>query len=525
MPQTLYGAPIEMPPPKSGVLTFKTVSVGLVQNDSPPNLPPGATPSAQNVLAREGVLEPRYRLATTPSGATNLLQDVVLGLGEYVKTDGTRYPYAISAQTLVYGNGGTWNAVTYEGDDPPVGGTVDYMDSVVAYDPDLDENVLVWVNGVNAAYRWDGSSTTYGSQLNAPIAKTLSVYDSRVVYGNVNGYVQRVMYSEKGAPSITTAPTGGFEDEMDARGSLQRLMTDGERSLAFFEHEVWFGYKLDFPFNLTYQPLDRTVGTGSPWAVCQTPKGVFFLGDNYQPYIVPRGGVPQPIGQAIWKTLRDGIDNPERATAEYNPDLGEVLLAYPIAGSGRCSRGLSINIETGAWTPQTFGTPLTRLAVASVIGSTATTWGNLVGSWASQTMTWEQMGGVVNQRAMYAGCSSGTVATFTASATSDMGSLVESQYLAVIPNDDPTRKLYVREVRLDYRSASASSLTLRMSKDFGTTYSQSVAVALPVAALSAQTTVFVGLEAQYPCIQFQHDAGHRFALQRCEAVVTPMGRG
>ena len=140
-------------------------------------------------------------------------------------------------------------------------------------------------------------------------------------------------------------------------------------------------------------------------------------------------------------------------------------------------------------------------------------------------MTWEQMGGLVSQRAMYAGTSTGTVATFTASATSDLGSLVESQYLAVIPNDDPTRKLYVNEVRLDYRSASASSLTLRMSRDFGTSYSQSVAVALPAATLSAQTTVFVGLEAQYPCIQFQHDTGHRFALQRCEAVVTPTGRG
>ena len=534
MPQTPFGTPIEMQPPPtaSGVMTFKTVALGLVQNESPPNVPPGATPTAQNVLAREGTLEPRYRLATTPTGATNVLGDVVLGLGEYSKTDGTRYPVAMSRSTLAYGSSGAWNAVTYGATatiDPPSGGDVDYYDHAVIYDPAADQNILVLCNGVNQAFAWDGASATYSNQTNAPIAKTCAVFDSRVVYGNIVDagmpLVQRILYSERQNPSITTAPTGGFEDLMDARGAIQRLMADGERLLVFFEHEIWYGYKLDFPFNITFQPLDRSVGCSAPWSVCQTPRGVFFLGDNYLPYIIPRGGGPQGVGLAAWKTLRDGIDTPERAVAEYNPELGEVLLAYPRAGSGRCDRGLALNLDTGTWTPQTFATSLTRLAAAVAVGSTATTWGNLVGSWASQTMTWEQMGGASSGRAMYAGTSSGTVASFTASASSDLGSLVETNYLVVMPNEDPTRKQYVREVRLDYRSASASSLTLRLSNDFGATFQSSVAVALPAAATSAQTVIGVGMEAVYPCIQFQHDAGHRFAIQRCIAQVAPTGRG
>jgi hypothetical protein len=453
-------------------------------------------------------------------------------MGEYVKTDGTRYPFALSRNTLVYGSGGAWNAVTYTPnatDDPPSGTDIDYYDHAVTYDPALDENVLLFCNGVNQAFAWDGASATFSNQTNAPIAKTVTVFDSRVVYGNIMAsglpLIQRVQYSERQNLSITTAPTGGFEDLMDARGALQRLMPDGERVLAFFEHEIWYGYKLDFPFNMTFLPLDRSVGCVAPWSVCQTPKGVFFLGDNYMPYVIPRGGGPQAVGMAIWKTLRDGIDTPERSCAEYSPDLGEVLLAYPYTGAGRCSRGLALNLDTGTWTPQTFAWPLTRVAVAAGIGSTTTTWGNLVGSWASQTMTWEQVGGVVNTRAMYAGTSNGTVATFSASATSDLGSLVETTYLAVVPNEDPTRKQYVREVRLDYRSTSASSLTIRLSNDFGTTFQSSVAVALPAAPTSAQTVIGVGMEAVYPCIQFQHDTGHRFAIQRCEAVVTPTGRG
>jgi hypothetical protein len=530
MPKTLYGAPIEMKPPQSGAMTFKTVALGLIQNDSPPNLPPGATPSARNMMAREGVLEPRYRLARVGSGSS--LMDVVVGAGEFTNVSGTRYPYAISSRTFSYYSGSAWTFGSYATQptsDAPSGANTDYIDSVVIYDPVSDDNAVAWVNGVDQAFQWGPSSNTFSTMTNAPIARAIAVFDSRVLFGNITSggtrLTQRIQYSEKFVPSITTSPTGGFDDLMDARGGIQRIMPDGERVLVFFDHEVWYGYPIDFPFNLAYRPLDRTVGTGSPWAVCQTPKGVFFLGDNYQPYLVPRGGAPQPIGQSIWKTLRDEIDVPSRACAEYSPETGRVLLVYPVqGGTGRPTKGMELDIDTGTWVPQTFGPNLTRLAVGDVTSS-AITWGGLVGAWDAQTLTWSQLGGTSSKRALYAGTSNGTVALFASTATGDLGPGVLSEALVVVPNDDPTRKLYVREVRLDYQSNSASSVTLRLSNDFGQSYQQAVGVALPVAPLSGQTSVYLGLEATYPSLQFQHDQGHRFALQRVTAVVTPMGRG
>jgi hypothetical protein len=481
-------------------------------------------------MAREGVLEPRYRLAKVGSGSS--LVDVVVGLGEFTTVSGTRYPYAISARTFSYYSGSAWTFGSYATQptsDAPSGANTDYIDSVVIYDPVSDENAVAWVNGVNQAFQWGPSSNTFSTMTNAPIARAIAAYDSRVVFGNITSagtrLVQRIQYSEKFQPSITTAPTGGFDDLMDARGGIQRMLSDGERLLVFFDHEVWFGYPIDFPFNLAYRPLDRTRGTVSPWTVCQTPKGVFFLGDNYQPYIIPPGGVPQPVGLATWKTLREEIDVPSRAGAEYNPDTGRVLLVFPIqGGTGRPTKGLELDLDTGTWAPQTFDVNLTRIAVGDVTSS-AITWGGLVGAWNAQTLTWTQLGGTSSKRAIYAGTSTGTVAVFTSTATGDLGPAVLSETLMVVPNEDPTRKLYVREVRLDYQSNSASSVTLRLSNDFGQTYQQSVGVALPVAPLSAQTSVFVGVEAQYPCLQFQHDQGHRFALQRVTAVVSPLGRG
>ena len=522
--------PIEMPPPASGVMTFKTVALGLVQNESPPNIPPGATPSAQNVLAREGTLEPRYRLAKVGSGSS--LMDDVLAMGEYANVAGTRYPYAISAKTFSYYSGSAWTFGAYVAnavnDTPSAADTV-YIDSTVIYDPVSDENAVVWVNGTDQAFLASAHTKGFSTLTNAPIAKTVAAFDSRVVFGNIvsggTSLVQRIQYSEKFNPSITTAPTGGFDDLMDARGAIQRMMPDGDRLLVFFDHEVWYGYKVDFPFNVAYLPLDRNVGTVAPWTVCQTPRGVFFLGDDYLPYIIPRGSGPQPVGLTAWKALRDEIDTPARACAEYNPDLGEVLLIYPVqGGSGRPEKGLALNINTGTWTPQTLDPDITRLGVGDVTTS-AVTWGGLVGAWNAQTLTWSQLGGTSSKRAMYAGTSTGTVAAFTSTATNDLGTTVESRYLVVMPNEDPTRKQYVREVRLDYRSASASSLTLRFSNDFGSLFQQEIGVALPVAPISAQTVVGVGMEATYPCIQFQHDQGHRFAIQRCIAQVAPTGRG
>lgn len=522
--------PIEMAPPTSGVATFKTVSLGLVQNESPANLPPGATPAGQNVLAREGVLEPRYRMAKIGSGSS--LCDDVLAMGEYVVTAGTRYPYAISATTFSYYSGSAWTFGAYfqnSVNDPPSGADTNYIDSAVVYEPVSDEFGVVWVNGTDQAFIGSAHTKGFSTLTNSPIAKTLAVWDSRVMYGNIKSgntwYPQRIQYSEKFNPSITTTPTGGFDDLMDARGSLQKLIGDGERALAMFEHEIWYGMAADYPFNVVYYPLDRTRGTTAPWTVCQTPRGVFFLDDSYMPCVIPRGGMPQQVGTAIWKTLRDEIDYPSRAHAEFNPDTGEVVLYYAHqGGTGRPKRALAMDVYTGVWTPQTFTDAITRAAAGDYTTSSVT-WGGLVGSWAAQTKTWSQIGGTSSKRVLYAGTSTGTIAAFSSDATNDVGAGVESRYLLVMPNEDPTRKQYVREVRLDYRAASASSVTVRLSNDFGATWQSEVGVALPAAGTSAQTTVYVGMEAQYPTIQFQHDQGHRFAIQRCIAQVAQTGRG
>ena len=123
------------------------------------------------------------------------------------------------------------------------------------------------------------------------------------------------------------------------------------------------------------------------------------------------------------------------------------------------------------------------------------------------------------------GSSAATAAEMNSRFTSDLGAAIDCRYFTLIGNPDPTTRMHVREVRLDYRATSASSVSLRMSPDFGTTYPVDTGVALPVNAQSGQSVVGVSMTAIYPGVELRHASGHTFALQGLSAVVESMGNG
>lgn len=527
MPQTPFGLPIDpadVPPTKVPLL--QTLGLGYARNVAAPNLPAGATPDAQNILAREQAVEPRFRLSQV---GTNTVQDVVLALGEHVTTSGTRTPFVASKSTLQFYSGGSWGNVSYSSgssNDPWSGADTNYMDWVVAYHASVDSNQLVLCNGVDHPVVWGGpSTTTYSTLTGTPLAKYCTVFDSRLVFGDCDGYTQRVAWSARGDIETYTEPTGGSEDLLDAHGAMMGLATEADRIIVFFNHEIWFGYRVDYPFDLTFTALDRTVGCCAPWSITKTPKGIIFLGDNYQPYCIPPGGIPQPIGLAVWKTLRDTVTTAERSTAAFNAETNEWALAYPVkGGTGRCDRGVNVEVETGAWTLQAYEYPISRFGGFGV-ASSDTQWNSLIGTWDAQQGSWGDLAAAPAGLGLGAGTSNGTVGLFGSAATGDFGKLVTTRFLAPIPNPDPSTSLFVREIRLDYAAESASSLTVKLSGDFGNSYPVEIGVALPAASPSAQTTIHTSFRAVYPSVAFVHDQGQRWNLQRAVALVQPLGRG
>ena len=530
--------------PQTQVTKAQQLTFGLNSKVAAPDLPAGVTPSAQNFLVRDGGIEPRFKMASL--GTAPGLGDVALGITEYSTTTGARFPVVASARTFSYYNPatGAWSLMSYyphPSTDPPTGPTTDYWDFVVTYHNLLDENVLIATNGDNQALCWNGpsaslttlvsASTFYSSLTNAPIAKYVAEFDSRVLFGYISSggstYPQRIIYTGRGAPETANqiASDGGFYDLLDATGRIQRLVEDGQRILVFFEYELWQGYKADYPFDLQFVPLHRGVGLAAPFSATKTPYGTVFLGSDYRVYLIPPGGTPQPISDEIWASMRDEITSPERSVGVYDERLNEYQLFYPVAGgTGRPTHSRHYHFDDKTWMPHTFGHDICAVTNAT-LSSSATTFGGMVGTFNQQQLTYGQLAGVSQGRTVLVGTSNGTAGQFLSTASTDMGLAVDAKYVAHLGNPEPDRRLMLKELWIDYRADSASSLTIGVSKDFGQTIVQSYSVALPAAQPSAQTVVQVGLSAVYPSIVLEADQGTRFRLQRVLARLEDTGRG
>ena len=143
--QSIYGAPLRAPPPSRETILVLEPTLGLDVATAAMNLKPGATPSSDNYIMREGALEPRPML--TPSANSMPFVGVPV-LGGYEVTDvlATRYPLASTTTVLAFRTGfANWSRLSYVPayglNDPPSGTTVQYWDITQIYDPIANENV------------------------------------------------------------------------------------------------------------------------------------------------------------------------------------------------------------------------------------------------------------------------------------------------------------------------------------------------------------------------------------------------
>jgi hypothetical protein len=194
----------------------------------------------------------------------------------------------------------------------------------------------------------------------------------------------------------------------------------------------------------------------------------------------------------------------------YSEAEGGYLLTYRSVQGGEQGMFLSLRGPEPAWCPIGFDRPsgwqIQRLGISSI-----------------QTLQFSSA--VAANRVLLAdfGPDKANVLEWTPLATTDNGSRISCQYFTLLGNPDPTKRQIVREVRLDYRADSASSMSLRMTPDFGATYPVSVNVALPPAPLSAQTVIHVGLSAVYPGFELRHDSSQTFTIQGLSAIVEEGG--
>jgi hypothetical protein len=288
------------------------------------------------------------------------------------------------------------------------------------------------------------------------------------------------------------------------------MVSEDERLLVLLDTELWQGVKAPFPFNFDFGRI-ATVGCIAPYSVTKGPPGTFFLGNDLKPYIVPRGGTPQAIGHSAHRFLRESISSANDTTVcgVYWEEQEAYVLTWQL---GQVGAGAVIPLR---------GKGYSALAFQNIIYALGSTYAEGIAPKVALSS------GSIGRQRILAVQGGGTVNEWLASATSDNGSKITCQFSTVIPNPNPTERQFVRELRLDYRAASPSTLSLQVqtTADFGKTYSSSTVLSLVSAADSAQARVAVGQGGVYVGVNISHASGQTFTIQGLHAIVESAGNG
>lgn len=538
-----YGFPLQIPNRSLTSVLIIEPTLGLDSSQPSVDVPLGSTPSCDNYLLREGALEPRPMLSLKPGNPQPLGAVPILGGTEVISVTGDRYPLISGTTRWAWYSNNSWSALSYVPafslNDPPGATDTNYWDFTQIYQVDRDENIAVGASGsYQSLYCWQSNTTVFSTLTGAPRATTVAAFDNFLLAANIRSdnsdYVQRIQWSDRGSASSWTAGLSGFEDLLQMRGDITRLLPLENRVIVFGENETWQGFRSDFPNLFVFQPVDTAVGCPYPWTAAVTPRGILFLGRDYHVYLLPKeGGQPVSIGQRLHRAIRNLIDRPERAWGAWDHTTDVYQLNYAIkGGSGRPQRAAWLNLESGAWAPQSYdpisgGLSLTR-GFEVQLSSSATTWGGLQAAgitWASLNVTWADLAGASEERAILAGSSAGTLYYFNSAATSDNGTAVRSYWQSSsLGGEMPGVTKTMTRLYLDYQADSASTLTVAISQNQGSSFNEGRGLRLPPASGLSQARADVYVASRYPTFRVESE-GCRYRLYRFMAELRLGGRG
>lgn len=532
-----YGRPLNVPQRSLVSVLIVEPTLGIDVAQPSVDAPLGSTPSSENVILREGAIEPRPVLQLRNANPQPM-PTVVTGGWEFQDTTGNRYPVISGTSRLAWFSNGSWSALSYVSaggvNSPPAGSANSYWDATQIYYANRDQNIAVLANGsYQTLYCWESNTTVFSSLTGAPQAKYVASFDDYLLAFNIrdagsasSDYVQRVQWNDRGSASSWTGGLSGFEDLLSMRGAGTRIVAQDNRIILFSDQEIWQGYPSNFPFVFRFEPYDRSVGCPYPWSVSDTPLGLIFVARDLQTYLLPKaGGAAQPIGQRFHRAVRESIDAPERSWSVFDPATRQWQWYYPVlGGSGYPQWALYLNIDEGSFAQQSFdptagGLSLTRgFAVTGLAETSAqTTWNQMTTTWHATAPTWDSfatMTVTADRRDVYLGSSTGTVYFLSSTATSDNGTAVSNRWRSTaLWGEMPGRQKTVTEWRVDYRGDSDSSLTLKFSTNQGGSFDQGVGVALPAVSGASQAIAYPYVSANYPQFELTSE-GFRYRLFR-----------
>lgn len=537
----VHGFPLRIPNRSLTSVFVVEPTLGVDLSQPSVDIAPGATPASENYIMREGALEPRPMLSLYNDNPS-IVGSPILGGAEIIDVSGNRYPLTSSRTQVQWYSNGSWSALSYVSaggvDDPPSLSATQYWDWGQIYYVLGDENIAIGgTQSYQTLYCWQSNTTVFSSLTGAPKARYVAGFDNYVLAANIQSessvYVQRIQWSDRGSASSWTGGLSGFEDILAMKGDITGLIPLENRVLVMGENEIWHGYPVDFPFIFRFEPLDQSVGCPYPWTAVRTPQGVVFLGTDYHIYVIPKqGGQAVPIGQRLHPYLRNAITQPERAWGTFDHVTSTYQLNYPIkGGSGYPQKAVWLNLDNGSWAPQSYDPVSGSISVTRgfpvEVSSGDTSWADLTSAsvtWADLAMSWAELAGASEERAILVGSSNGTLYFLNSNATSDNGTAVKSYWQSsALGGDTPTVNKTITRLAFDYQADSSSSLTVRFSASQGGSFNAGIKVDLPQSSAVSQAVAHAYVPSRYPTFRVESE-GFRYRLYRFLAEMRFGGR-
>ena len=506
-------------------------------SDQPPeDVGPASIVSGQNIWIKEGSrLKPRHRLSQL--GTNTPTVDVANGAFVYEDVSGDRFPIVTSQGTVSFLDHDSWVTLTYASgvsDLPPSGGENDTYLGTSVYLARRDLNIAVLTNGVDPLYAWGGPSdnTAFSTLTEAPIAADVVLFDNSPVAWNIrelssaSRFVNRVQWPTGASPEDWTGIGSGFEDLVDMHGEGTRIFATEDQMVLATDKELQTGQRLGTtnPFRFSFAPLERaergSIGIPFKQAAIHIPHGIFWLNNDYMVYQL-EGNRIQAVGQQILVSLRETLQDFHRVRFGYNPEQQQLTLYYSTSNTAYPQRAFTLHLDSQKWTPQRYAHEITG-GFGTNIPSSGTTWGALVSTLDTQTLTYNQLLGNDGTADEALTTSDGTAYFFSSTESLDDTTVVTAQAVTGgMFTADMENTKYVSEARVDLRGTSASSLTIGFSGNLGGAFATNTEFAVSVQSNTTQQLVPTGLSGAYHAMEFtSDDTGWEVNRVRVKATVT-----
>jgi hypothetical protein len=527
---TKFGFPSRVVPQQDSRVSIFEPTLGFDGGQAPQELHPGFTPESKNFIHEAGYIQPR-------SGMSRYDASYAMGgspqLGmELFDVNANRHALAVSSQTVAYlptagvqFSNLSWVAAAGASDQTLAGQMNDAPNGALIYEPARDKNIAVFTNGrqLPKFLNVESGTTTYSdfTWVASSFSKARAVCESdyRLVWGNVSSstlsYPVRVQWSVRGNPlDLSVSNGGGFEDLMDMRGEIVRVVPDGDGIVLFTGEQIWRGRKRMDAYAFDFDCVQHTLGCPYPRTIHSTPNGIVFLGRDLELYVL-RGDQAIPLGPTGRKGPEQGdhsrvqaylqrvVQNSDLAWACYNSKNNRSEFYYT---SNETNANLHPqNRLTYHWANQSFFKSTTSLdwACGFEMQDTeeAVTWDSIPYTWEQYDVSWDNAGLGPAERRVVTFSSAGTPYRFRSDQTSDDGTAIDCRWRSHgLSGQDAFRFDQIYEVWLEHESGTTSNVSVWTSNDLGRTFTDSFARAL--SATSHKAEMFpVWLSAQAPCFE------------------------